>query len=388
MAAAERITPGQIKRTNGQLIYDFIYREKKVSQQDIAYALRLSRPTVASNLSEMERAGLICKSGQLDSDQIGRKAMAYSIVPDYRIAIGVELAERGAKVVAIDLYGRIVARTVLRIRYEDQDTYYRRIGEGIQDFSASLHTEDAKILGVGLSVQALVHEDGSSLFFSRIVFRQGLNIDVFARHLRYPCRFIHDAEAAALSELWVVPELNDAVYFSLGQHLGGALLLNRKIRIGRHGHSALFEHMQVQPRGKLCYCGKRGCLETLCSAQALLGEDRADEFFAAVRRGAPEQKKRWHTYLKHLGDAIYRLHLFYDETFILGGRLSSYLDESDIRLLYEEVRQRCPYEETDDFIFISRMPEDSVAVGAALPYIRRFLEHMGGDEKKPQTGIV
>ena len=85
MAAAERITPGQIKKTNRQLIYDYIYQRKKVSQQDIAYALRLSRPTVASNLSEMEEAGLVRKNGQLDQDQIGRKAMAYSVVPDYRI---------------------------------------------------------------------------------------------------------------------------------------------------------------------------------------------------------------------------------------------------------------------------------------------------------------
>ena len=101
MAAAERFTPGQIKKTNRQLIYDYIYQRKKVSQQDIAYALRLSRPTVASNLSEMEEAGLVRKNGQLDQDQIGRKAMAYSVVPDYRIAIGAELTERGAKVIAI-----------------------------------------------------------------------------------------------------------------------------------------------------------------------------------------------------------------------------------------------------------------------------------------------
>lgn len=53
-----------------------------------------------------------------------------------------------------------------------------------------------------------------------------------------------------------------------------------------------------------------------------------------------------------------------------------------MRFLYKEIQQRRPYEETNDFIFISKMPEDSIAVGAALPYIRRFLEHMDADEKK------
>ena len=68
-----RITPGQIKKTNRQQIYDYIYQHRKVSQQDIIYALRLSRPTVAANLAELEEDGLIYKNGQLDADQIGRK---------------------------------------------------------------------------------------------------------------------------------------------------------------------------------------------------------------------------------------------------------------------------------------------------------------------------
>ena len=63
---AKRITPGQIRRTNRQQVFQYIYDEKKVSQQDIAYALQLSRPTVAAALTEMEEMGMILKSGYLD----------------------------------------------------------------------------------------------------------------------------------------------------------------------------------------------------------------------------------------------------------------------------------------------------------------------------------
>ena len=41
----QRITPGQIKKTNRQQIYTYIYENRKVSQQEIAYGLHLSRPT-------------------------------------------------------------------------------------------------------------------------------------------------------------------------------------------------------------------------------------------------------------------------------------------------------------------------------------------------------
>ena len=61
------ITPNQIKQNNRSLIYQYIYKNEKVSQQDISYDLRLSRPTVTANLNAMEQEGLICKNGQIDT---------------------------------------------------------------------------------------------------------------------------------------------------------------------------------------------------------------------------------------------------------------------------------------------------------------------------------
>ena len=81
------ITPNQIKQNNRSLIYDYIYKNRKVSQQEISYDLHLSRPTITTNLAAMENDGLIQKNGRIDTELVGRKAAAYSIVPDYRISI-------------------------------------------------------------------------------------------------------------------------------------------------------------------------------------------------------------------------------------------------------------------------------------------------------------
>ena len=99
------ITPNQIKQNNRSMIYHFIYSNQKVSQQDLSYNLHLSRPTIASNLAAMEEDGLIQKSGAIDTEYVGRKAAAYSIVSDYRISIGVEILKKEAKMVAVNLYG-------------------------------------------------------------------------------------------------------------------------------------------------------------------------------------------------------------------------------------------------------------------------------------------
>lgn len=75
------ITPNQIKETNRTLIYQYIYKKKKVSQQDISYDLHLSRPTVTTNLSSLEEDGLIVKSGQIDTEYVGRQGKCLQCSP-------------------------------------------------------------------------------------------------------------------------------------------------------------------------------------------------------------------------------------------------------------------------------------------------------------------
>ena len=378
----KRITPGQIKKTNRQQIYDFIYREGKVAQQDIAYALRLSRPTVATNLAELEEDGLIFKNGLLDYDQIGRKAVAYSIVPDSRIAIGVELMTDGVKMIAVDLYGKKIDRVVSELQYQNRASYFKEVSDRILAFIGTLGIPGDRILGIGFSMQGLVSADGTTMVYGKILDCSGVTTDVFSRHLPYPCSFVHDPAAAALSELWSSPELTDAMYLSLSRHLGGAMIFRRNIVTGKHGYMATFEHAKIRADGALCYCGKRGCAETVCSMKALLGDEDPDAFFEQVRSGVPGAVKRWHTYLKNLAVLIGNLYLVVDVDFILGGHLAMYFKEEDIQFLYDEIRKDSPFEFSDDYILISKMPSHNITIGVALPYIQDFLDDIGPSTSK------
>lgn len=385
---AGSITPKQIKKTNRQMIYDYIYRNRKVSQQDITYALHLSRPTVASNLTELEEDGLIYKNGQLDSDQIGRKAVAYSIISDYRIAIGVEIMSDMVKIIAVDLYGKKIYRVVLELPYKNQAAYYKKVSGAVLEFIEDLEVSKEKILGIGFSMQGLVSADGGTIVYGKILGCTGLTIDVFSSNLPYPCCFCHDSDAAARSELWSAPELTDAIYLSLSIHLGGSMIINRNIVTGKHGHTATFEHIQVRQQGEMCYCGRRGCWETLCSMHALLGNEDPTAFFEKVRSGAPEQVNRWHNYLKNLSGLIGMLSLVNDVDFILGGYLAKYFTQEDIQLIYNELRRNCPFEDRDDFILISKMPSHNITIGAALPYIYAFLEIIGSRTENAPADLL
>ena len=368
------ITPNQIKQNNRNLIYHYIYKNGKVSQQDISYDRRLSRPTVTANLTAMETDGLIQKCGSIDTEFVGRKAAAYSVIPDYRVSIGVEILKKEIKIIAVDLYGEKIRRIAHDIAYEYKDAYFKTVCDKILEFKHMLHITDKQLLGIGFAMQGLVSPDRQTVLYGEILSCTGLPIGVFTRHLSYPCSFIHDADSAAIAELWVSPELSDAFYLSISKHLGAAMISKGQILTGKHGHNSTIEHIQMKPDGALCYCGKRGCMETLCSLNALLSENESlDDFFARVRRNDTSARNRWTAFLTELAKAVNLLHLIYDTDFILGGYLAPYLCEEDIAFLHEQIRQLTPFAEESDFLLISKMPKHNITIGAALPYIQNFL---------------
>ena len=371
------ITPNKIKQNNRVLIYQYIYENSPVSQQDISYNLHLSRPTVTSNLTAMESDGLIQKSGLIDTEFVGRKATAYTIVPDFRVGIGVEILRQKVKIIVVNLYGQKIDRRVLDIVYENTDAYCKTVCEQILDFKNALGIFDHQILGIGFAMQALISPDQQTILYGKILSCTGLSITAFTKYLPYPCTFVHDADSAAISELWLSPALKNALYLSISTHLGAAIISDGKILSGKHGHSATIEHIPIQPNGKTCYCGKSGCVETLCSLSALLNEkETLSDFFMHVRNQENSYVVRWEQFLTNLAQVINLVHLIFDIDFILGGYLASYLQETDIVFLHEKIRQITPFEEQSDFLCISKMPKHNISIGAALPYIQAFFNQM------------
>ena len=368
------ITPGQISRTNLELIYDYIYRNGPVSQQDISYDLRLSRPTVTSKISDLETMGMIKKEGQISSDLVGRKAAAYIVVPDYRVAIGVEILEKQFKILTVDLTGSYSLRKVFPLTYANTEEYVYSVCSHINEYIKSLSLNDEQILGIGISIPGLVSADGSEVTYGRILDCTGLRLSRFQQYLAYPCRFLHDAAAAASSELWASPELSDFVYFNISIHLGASMIRNREVFFGKHGYAATIEHIQISPDGPVCYCGKRGCIEMYCSMTALLVGDDDEKFFENLRNGDSVCRERWLQYLHHLARAINNSRLLYDTVFVLGGYLAQYLVDADIDILYDEIEKMSPFPEYRDYIQISKMPVHNITIGAALPYINEFLD--------------
>jgi len=81
----------------------------------------------------------------------------------------------------------------------------------------------------------------------------------------------NDANAVTYGE-WMCGAgkgFSSIICLTLGSGVGGGIILNKDLYRGEHGLGGEIGHMCVQPNGRLCRCGKKGCLEAYSSASAL-----------------------------------------------------------------------------------------------------------------------
>lgn len=87
--------------------------------------------------------------------------------------------------------------------------------------------------------------------------------------LGIPVIIENDALAAAYGEFIIGEHPDNTVYMGLGTGVGGGVVLNGRAFPGSHGVSMEVGHIIIEPGGRLCGCGNRGCLEQYASASGV-----------------------------------------------------------------------------------------------------------------------
>ena len=86
-----------------------------------------------------------------------------------------------------------------------------------------------------------------------------------------PVSITNDANAAALGEKYygAAQSMTDAVVITLGTGLGSGIIANNRILYGHDGFAGELGHLVIEPEGRKCGCGHRGCLEMYVSAKGI-----------------------------------------------------------------------------------------------------------------------
>ena len=104
---------------------------------------------------------------------------------------------------------------------------------------------------------------------------------MFEDKLGIPTALTNDANAAAIGEMTygAARGLRDFIIITLGTGVGSGIVVNGQLVYGHDGFAGELGHVVVERDGRICGCGRKGCLETYCSATGVARTAR--EFLVA-----------------------------------------------------------------------------------------------------------
>lgn len=120
--------------------------------------------------------------------------------------------------------------------------------------------------------------------------------DMFSRELGIPVALTNDANAAAIGEMTygVARGMKDFIMLTLGTGVGSGIVTGGKLLYGSNGFAGELGHVIVRrDNGRLCGCGRKGCLETYCSATGVARTARemlATDQRPSILRGLDPEK--------------------------------------------------------------------------------------------------
>jgi glucokinase len=126
------------------------------------------------------------------------------------------------------------------------------------------------IEAVGIAIPGLVNRQSDRVIASRYLpatVHEDLHAEVVAK-TGFRVELENDANAAAYGEYRIGAGRGsrDLFYITIGEGIGGAIILNGKLWTGASGFAGEVGHITIDTEGAECLCGNRGCLETVASA--------------------------------------------------------------------------------------------------------------------------
>lgn len=273
-----------IRRGNEKLVLHLIQRQGAVSQSEIVDQTGLKAPTILRIFTNLKDSGLIRLAetdGNRPSDKKGRKPVYYSLNPDALYVVGVEFWAASLTVVICNFLGKSVYSGSFPL---DRGLPGTQVLDKIEDLirsslrEVSLTTD--KIMGLGIGAPGRVDtEKGIIQFYSRINELNNVNLKAhFEKRLDIETIVHNNTSVMAMHQYKVsglhAPQNLFAILLRGG--VGGAYINEGKVVTSGKITSFEIGHLSVDPKGRECQCGWRGCLETYLSEEAILQdmEDR------------------------------------------------------------------------------------------------------------------
>ncbi len=191
---------------------------------------------------------------------------------DSTFVVGIDVGGQTSKIGVVDARGTVLAQTVIRTdTYLEVEPYIAELADAVRKVIKEAGVE-GNVRGIGVGAPNANYYTGVIEFAPNLVWAHG-KVE-FAKLLReamggLPVSLTNDANAAAVGEMTygAARGMKNFIMITLGTGVGSGIVVNGEVVYGHDGFAGELGHTcAVRNNGRLCGCGKTGCLETYASA--------------------------------------------------------------------------------------------------------------------------
>lgn len=289
-----RTDPASMRRANMGLILRHLRDRGGRSRARLAAETGLSKATMSTLIADLVDRGLVVEGEPDRAGAVGRPGLTVSLDGRGVCGLGVEINVDYLSLVAVDLSGTVIresTRPIDAAHLSAGDTI-ARASELLDEALTSLRAAGVQCVAVTIAAPGFIDTDhGVVRLAPNLGWRDVALADEVKRLLGQgypPISVQHDTQLAAVAEhaLRTGHGLTDLLYLSGDVGVGGGIIADDHILRGARGLAGEVGHLPLDPAGRLCACGRRGCWETMVGLAAFL-RLAADESDAVHDPGRP-----------------------------------------------------------------------------------------------------
>lgn len=261
-----------LREANRAKIVDAVKEHGGLTQVELTGATGLSPATVSTIVKELLAAGLVDVRNTVRS---GRRAQLVTLAHRVGLVAGVVVGYRHMRAAIADVTHEVIAEQTLPLPADHRsDTSLDRAALLIVDLIERVGVGMDELLGIGLGLPAPVDSSTGQVSVKGILRGwDGVPVaQVLEKRLARPVFVDNDANLGALAESTVgaARPYHHALYVRASHGVGAGIILGGRVHRGVGGTAGEIGHVQVDPAGRICVCGSRGCLDTVVGGAALL----------------------------------------------------------------------------------------------------------------------
>lgn len=283
----------QVKRRNRSSILNCVNQCQPVSRKDIAGLIGLTPAAVTQICGELIQEGLLEEQGfETQAAGAGRRKILLSLNYNCYYVMTVNV-EAGNTCLAIsNMKGDCVEQqTIPTERGEEPEAFLARTAESCRQMAEKHGDIRPRIAGVSVAVPGVVDKERGISVHAYGVWPREVDVrGILEERLHCPVWLENNVNALAAAELLYGygRSYDNLLLVKWGPGVGSTIIIDGQLYEGRHGKAGELGHFIVEQNGELCSCGRRGCLETRVSYQALSRQFpfAQEEFGDACRKAA------------------------------------------------------------------------------------------------------